>query len=118
MAAFVIALMFLLPAFAPAIAGGESDAEAKYSKLVVSVTAEADNSPIAGARVIITGPNDLDRSANTDSNGTATIPELPREELTVQVVATGLETHGKRVKLSQAVETMTLTMKKSKALPD
>jgi len=43
---------------------------------------------------------------------------LPHEKLTVQVVATGFETAGKRVTLSLAVETITVTMKKSIVLPD
>jgi len=118
MAALATVLLFLLPVVAPAIARGESDAQPKNSKLIITVTAEEDKSPVTGARVIITGPNDIDRSTKTDSNGETTIPKLPHEELTLQVVATGFETAGKRVTLSLAVETITVTMKKSIALPD
>jgi hypothetical protein len=118
MAALATALLFLLPFVTPAFAPGESDAQPQNSKLIITVTAEEDKSPIAGARVIISGPNDIDRSATTNKNGKAKFLKLPHEELTVQVVATGFETAGKRVTLSLAVETMTVTMKKSIALPD
>lgn len=118
MAAFAIALWSLSPTVAPPIARCESDAQPQKTKLVVIVTTEEDTLPVAGARIIITGPNDIDRSAKTNSNGEATILQLPREELTVQVIVTGFETAGKRVTLSSAVEKMTVTMKKSVALPD
>jgi len=100
----------------PILAYGESDAQPEKSKLVITVITGENESPVPGARVIITGPNDIDRSAKTDSEGKATITKLPREKLTVQVVATGFETAGERVTLSQAVEAMTVTVIKSAAL--
>ncbi len=117
-AALTAALLLLLPVIALCIEQGEHDTQPKYSKLIVTVTAEQDNSPVAGARVIITGPNDTDRSAKTRHNGKVTISKLPRKRLTVQVVATGFETRGKRVTLSLKVEKMSITLKKSITPPD
>jgi hypothetical protein len=112
------ALLFFLIVVAPVFAHGESDAQPKNSKLIITVITEENESPVAGARVIISGANDIDRSAKTDSDGNATIMKLPREELTVQVVATGFETAGKKVILSLEVETMTVSIRKNLALSD
>jgi hypothetical protein len=110
--------LLLSPTVAPPIARCESDAQPQKTKLVVVVITEEDMLPVAGARIIVTGPNDIDFSAKTNSSGEATILQLPGVELTVQVIATGFETAGKRVTLSSAIEKMTVTLKKSTALPD
>ena len=111
LAVMVTALLWLagpVPAFAE-----------NKSKLVVTVTAEADGSPVPGARILITDPDNLDmeRTGSTDSQGNVTFRELPRKKLKVQVFATGLESHGEKVKLSDKTEKMTVTLKKSDALP-
>jgi len=111
LAVVVTALLWLagpVPAFAE-----------KKSKLVITVTAEADGSTVSGAHILVTDPDNLDfeRRGSTDSEGKATFRELPRKKLTVQVIATGLEPHGEKIKLSDKTENMTVKLKRSDALP-
>jgi len=87
------------------------------STLVVTVLEKDGETPIANARVLITGPDDLERSGLTDSHGKAAFKELPQKKLTVQVVATGLEPHGEKIKLKDKVGKLTVKLTKSEALP-
>jgi len=90
---------------------------ADKSKLVITVLAEQDSAAIPDAHILITGPNDLDLTANTDTDGKATVKNLPRDEITVQVIATGFENYGKRLKLSKKEKALVVMMKKREELP-
>ena len=116
-ATVAMALLFLLSG-ASGTALAQSDAKPQKSKLVIIVVKAEDASPVPGARVYVTGANGIDRSTKTNKKGKAAVPKLPHQEVTVQVIATGFETAGKKITLSQKVEKVTITLKKSAALPD
>jgi hypothetical protein len=105
---------------------GEPAAEKDTNAATLTIKATHNNEPVAGARVIVTGANDLDRSTKTAADGTVTLRDLPQGEVTVQVIASGFEIYGKLVTLPQSKKPYELNVamqtesvaKKDKATPD
>ena len=110
--------LYALSILLPLGGQGQSDTEIEQFELTVKVIVEGDKTPVPRARVIISGPNSLQRWGTTNSKGTAKFSSLPRQELTVQVVATDHDTQGIKVKPSQATVEKTVTLKKSQTLPE
>src|SRR5262245_60097373 len=89
-----------------------------YTKLLVEVTEESEPAePVGGANIRAKSEEvgaEFDMETSTNSNGNATIPDVPQGKVFIQVIANGYETYGKRYELSQDKLTIKVSLKKKR----